>query len=163
MTALPVYNIDGEKVGDFEVDPSKIAPKISKQLLHDAVVMYLANKRQGSAKTKTRAEVAGSTKKMYRQKGTGNARAGSRRSPVRRGGGHANARSNRNWGYRLNKKAIRSATMMAILMTRSTTRAGSRRKTPAIRYSKAMFSAVSIFTLRSSASRSEIIERETAG
>jgi large subunit ribosomal protein L4 len=76
--------------------------------------MYLANKRQGSAKTKTRSEVAGSTKKMYRQKGTGNARAGSRRSPVRRGGGHANARQPRSYYYRLNKKAIRKATLMAI-------------------------------------------------
>ena len=88
MTTLPVYDRNGGQVGEYEIDPASIAPRISKQLLHDAVVMYQANRRQGSHKTKTRAEVAGSTKKMYRQKGTGNARAGSRRSGVRRGGGH---------------------------------------------------------------------------
>lgn len=114
MATLAVYNQNGEKVGDCEVDPASFAPRVSKQLLHDAVVMYLANRRQGSNKTKTRSEVAGTTKKMYRQKGTGNARAGSRRSPVRRGGGHANARQARSYAYRLNKKAVRLATRMAI-------------------------------------------------
>ena len=67
-------------IGKYEIDPAQLAPRISKQLMHDAVVMYQNNLRQGSAKTKTRAEVSGSSKKMYRQKGTGNARAGSRRS-----------------------------------------------------------------------------------
>ena len=114
MTTLPVYDISGNKVGDYEIDPSTIAPKISKQLLHDVVVMYLANQRQGSNKTKTRGEVAGSTKKLYKQKGTGNARAGARRTPVRRGGGHANARQPRSYYYRLPRKAVQAATRMAI-------------------------------------------------
>lgn len=80
MASLPIYDRTGAKVGDYEIASTDLATRISKQLLHDAVVMYQANKRQGSHKSKTRSEVAGSTKKMYRQKGTGNARAGSRRS-----------------------------------------------------------------------------------
>jgi large subunit ribosomal protein L4 len=70
--------------------------------------------RQGSAKTKARSEVAGTTKKMFRQKGTGRARAGSRRTNVRRGGGHAKAKKPRDWSYRLPRKALQSATRMAI-------------------------------------------------
>ncbi len=114
MITLPVYNSSGAEVGKVDVDPSAIAPKINKQLLHDAVVMYLANQRQGTKKTKGRGEVSGSTKKLYRQKGTGNARVGSRRAPQRRGGGHAMQIKPRSFYYRLPKKAIRIATKMAI-------------------------------------------------
>jgi large subunit ribosomal protein L4 len=114
MATLPIYNRSGAEVGSYEIDPAQLAPRISKQLLHDAVVMYQNNLRQGSAKTKTRAEVSGTSKKMYRQKGTGNARAGSRRSGVRRGGGHIHAKSPRDWSYRLPKKALRVATRMAV-------------------------------------------------
>jgi large subunit ribosomal protein L4 len=114
MATLPIYDRSGAEVGKYEIDPAQLAPRISKQLLHDAVVMYQNNLRQGSAKTKTRAEVAGTTKKMYRQKGTGNARAGSRRSGIRRGGGHIHARQPRDWSYRLPKKALRIATRMAL-------------------------------------------------
>ncbi len=114
MVTLPIYDRTGAEVGKYEIDPERLAPRISKQLLHDAVVMYQTNLRQGSAKTKTRSEVAGSSKKMYRQKGTGNARAGTRRSGVRRGGGHIHARQPRDWSYRLPKKALRLATRMAL-------------------------------------------------
>lgn len=114
MAKLPIYDRSGTQVGDYEIDPAILAPRINKQLLHDVVVMYQANARQGSSKTKTRAEVAGSTKKMYRQKGTGNARAGSRRSGVRRGGGHIHAIKPRDYSYRMNRKAVRAATRMAI-------------------------------------------------
>ncbi len=114
MVSLPVYDRTGAEVGSYEVDPAELAPRISKQLLHDAVVMYQANRRQGSARTKSRAEVIGSTRKMYRQKGTGNARAGSRKSGVRRSGGHIFARRPRDWSYRLPKKAVRLATRMAL-------------------------------------------------
>jgi large subunit ribosomal protein L4 len=82
--------------------------------LHDAVVMYQANERQGSHQTKSRGMVAGSTKKMYRQKGTGNARAGHKRSGIRRGGGHIFAKVNRDYGYRLPRKALQTATRMAL-------------------------------------------------
>ena len=95
MASLPVYDSSGKEIGKYEIDPTEIASSINKQLLHDVVVMYQASARQGSHKTKSRAEVAGNKKKMYRQKGTGNARAGSRRSNIRRGGGHAFAIRNR--------------------------------------------------------------------
>lgn len=114
MASLPVYNMAGSEVGQYEIDPADLAASINKQLLHDVVVMYQANLRQGSKKSKTRAEVAGTTKKMYKQKGTGNARAGSRRSGVRRGGGHIHAIHNRDFSYRLPKKAVRLATRMAL-------------------------------------------------
>lgn len=114
MVSLPVYDRSGQEVGTYEIDPAELAPRINKQLLHDVVVMYQTNRRQGSAKTKGRSEVAGATKKMYRQKGTGNARAGSRRSGVRRGGGHIFPKRPRDWHYRLPKRAIRLATRMAL-------------------------------------------------
>ncbi len=114
MVNLPVYDMAGNKVGEYEIDPQAIAPKVSKQLLHDVVVMYLANNRQGSNKTKSRGEVSGSTKKIYKQKGTGNARMGAKRTPVRRGGGHANSRQPRSYYYRLPRKAVQGATRMAI-------------------------------------------------
>jgi large subunit ribosomal protein L4 len=111
---LTVYNKLGNEVEKLSVDIDAIASRISNQLLHDAIVMYQSNLRQGSAKTKTRAEVAGHKKKMYKQKGTGNARAGHRRSGVRRGGGHIFAKSPRDWSYRLPRKALQTATRMAI-------------------------------------------------
>lgn len=114
MASLTVYDRTGAEVGSFDIDPSELAPRINKQLIHDVVVMYQANRRQGSAKNKSRAEVRGSTQKMYRQKGTGNARAGSRRSNIRRGGGRAFAKQPRDWSYRLPKKAVRLATRMAM-------------------------------------------------
>jgi large subunit ribosomal protein L4 len=114
MVSLPVYDRSGTEVGTYEIDPAELAPRISRQLLHDVVVMYQANRRQGSAKTKSRSEVEGSTRKLYRQKGTGNARAGSRRGPIRRGGGRAFPRRPKDWSYRLPKKAVRLATRMAL-------------------------------------------------
>ncbi len=114
MASLPVYDKTGKEVGTYEINPDDLAKSINKQLLHDVVVMYQASQRQGSHKTKTRGEVAGSTKKMYRQKGTGNARAGSRRTNVRRGGGHGFAKNNRDYSYRLPRKAVRLATRMAM-------------------------------------------------
>jgi len=114
MASLPIFDRKGAEVGRYEIDPKDLAPRISKQLLHDAVVMYQANQRQGTFRTKARGEVAGSTKKMYRQKGTGNARAGSRRSGVRRGGGHIFAKRPRDFSYRLPRKALQAATRMAV-------------------------------------------------
>ncbi|MFM7135902.1 MAG: 50S ribosomal protein L4 [Planctomycetota bacterium] len=111
---LAVYDMAGKQVGSYEIDPAELAPTVSKQLLHDAVVMYQANARQGTQKTKTRGEVAGSTKKLYRQKGTGNARAGARRSGTRRGGGHIFAKRPRDFGWRMPRKALQTATRMAL-------------------------------------------------
>lgn len=111
---LAVYDMSGKQVGSYEIDPAELAPKVSKQLLHDAVVMYQANQRQGTQKTKTRGEVAGSTRKLYRQKGTGNARAGARRSGTRRGGGHIFAKRPRDFGWRMPRKSLQTATRMAL-------------------------------------------------
>lgn len=115
MISVPVYNQQGSEVGTYEFDPAELAASINKQLLHDVVVMYEANRRVGTMGTKSRGMVQGSTKKMYRQKGTGNARAGSKRSPIRRGGGHTFAKTPRDFSFRLPKKAVRLATRMALL------------------------------------------------
>ena len=111
---LAVYDMSGKQVGSYEIDPAELAPRVSKQLLHDAVVMYQANQRQGTQKTKTRGEVAGSTRKLYKQKGTGNARAGARRSGTRRGGGHIFAKRPRDFGWRMPRKALQQAARMAL-------------------------------------------------
>jgi len=114
MPKLTIYDRKGKKVGTYNVEPTDFAQRINKQLLHDAIVMYQANIRQGSHQTKSRGMVAGSTKKMYRQKGTGNARAGSKRSGIRRGGGHIHRIHNRDYSYRLPRKALQQATRMAL-------------------------------------------------
>lgn len=114
MISLPIYDRTGAEVGKYEIDTAELAPEINRQLLHDVVVMYRASRRQGTSQTKGRSDVAGTTKKMYRQKGTGNARAGSRRTNIRRGGGHSFAKRPRDWSYRLPKKAVRLATRMAV-------------------------------------------------
>lgn len=114
MPSIPIFDRTGKEVGAYNIAPEDLAPRINKQLLHDAVVMYQANLRQGTFRTKSRTEVAGTTKKMYRQKGTGNARAGSRRSNIRRGGGHAKHKRPRDFGYRLPRKALQLATRMAL-------------------------------------------------
>ncbi len=114
MVSLPVYDKSGKEVGKYEIDPAEIAPKINRQMLHDVVVMYQANQRLGTHKTKTRGEVRGSTKKLYRQKGTGNARVGSKKSGTRRGGGHIHAKHPLDYSYRMPKKMVKAATRMAI-------------------------------------------------
>lgn len=114
MSKLTVHDAKGKKVGTYNVEPADFAPHINKQLLHDAVVMYQANARQGSHQTKSRGKVAGAKKKMYRQKGTGNARAGSRRSGIRRGGGHIHNVRNRDYSYSLPRKALQLAMRMAL-------------------------------------------------
>lgn len=114
MVSLPILNKSGSEVGKYDIDPAAIAPSINNQLLHDAVVMYQANQRQGTHRTKSRGEVAGTTKKLYRQKGTGHARMGSKRTNVRRGGGHGLAIRPRDYSYRLPKKALRTATRMSL-------------------------------------------------
>lgn len=115
MISLQVKNQQGQDVGKYEFDPAELAPEVNKQLLHDVVVMYEANRRVGTAANKSRGMIAGSTKKMYKQKGTGRARMGPKRTPVRRGGGRAFAKVARDFGYRLPKKAVRLATRMALL------------------------------------------------
>jgi large subunit ribosomal protein L4 len=115
MLTVPVYNPAGEKVGEESIDPADFGGEVNKQLLHDVVLMHLANRRVGTVNTRGRADVAGSGKKLFRQKGTGNARAGAKRTHKRKGGGVAFARRNRDYSYRMPKKAVRAAIRMAIL------------------------------------------------
>jgi len=105
----------GADKGTVEIDPAAFGGKISRQLMHDVVVMYLANQRAGTHHTLRRGQVAGSTKKLFRQKGTGNARVGTKRSNKRRGGGTSKGPKPRDYEYHLPKKAVKAATRMAIL------------------------------------------------
>src|SRR5947199_748167 len=115
MVSVNICNRQGETVGTVEIDPAEFGGKINKQLLHEVVLMHLANQRAGTHSTLRRGEVAGSTKKLFRQKGTGNARVGTRRTNKRRGGGTAKGPKPRDYEYHLPKKAVRIATRMAIL------------------------------------------------
>jgi large subunit ribosomal protein L4 len=115
MLTIPVYNTAGEQVGQETLDPADFGVEINKQLMHDVVLMHLAARRVGTVNTRGRADVAGSGKKLFRQKGTGNARAGSKRTNKRKGGGVAFARRNRDYRYTMPKKAVRAAVRMALL------------------------------------------------
>ncbi len=115
MITLDVVNRQGEKVGTIDVDPADFGGKVNKQLMHDVVIMHLANQRAGTHSTLRRGEVAGSTKKLFRQKGTGNARVGPRRTNKRKGGGTAKGPKPRDYEYHLPKKAVRLSTRMAVL------------------------------------------------
>lgn len=114
MASFPVYDQSGAPTGETcAIDPDDFSAVISQRLLHEAVVMYASNQRLGTSKTKSRAEVSGCSKKMYKQKGTGNARMGNKRTPIRRGGGHCFAKRPKDWSYRLPRKALRRAAAMA--------------------------------------------------
>ncbi len=112
---VAVRDKTGQSVGSVNFDADELAPGINKQLLHDVVVMYEANRRVGTVQNRNRAQTEGSTKKLYRQKWTGRARAGTLRTGIRRGGGRAHARYPIDYSYRLPKKAVRLATRMALL------------------------------------------------
>ncbi len=116
MIALAVHDQDGNPTGEtYSFEEAEISDRISLPLLHSVLVMYDANRRLGTAKSKSRAEVSGSSKKLYKQKGTGNARAGNKRTPVRRGGGHCFAKRPKDWRISLPRAARRAATRMAFL------------------------------------------------
>jgi len=87
MPKVTVYNMEGQTVGEMELNDAVFGADVNESLLHDAVIRYLANQRQGTSDTKTRSEVAGGGRKPWRQKGTGRARQGSTRSPQWRHGG----------------------------------------------------------------------------
>src|SRR5947209_4479128 len=113
--SLTVFDRQGNSAGTISVDPADFGGRVSKQLLHDVVVMYQANQRAGTHSTLRRGEVAGSTKKLFRQKGTGNARVGNKRTNKRRGGGTTKGPKPRDYSYKMPKKAVRAATRMAVL------------------------------------------------
>ena len=113
MENVSVYNMEGKEVGTIELNDAVFGVEVNEHLLHLAVVAQLANKRQGTQKAKTRAEVSGGGKKPWRQKGTGNARQGSTRAPQWTHGGIVFAPKPRDYSLSMNKKekqlAIKSA------------------------------------------------------
>ena len=111
---IPVYSKEGEKVDNLQLDDKKFGGPIHKKLLRDAVIMYEANKRQGTASTKTKGEVAGGGRKPWAQKHTGRARAGSIRSPLWKGGGVSHGPKPRDYSFSIPKKAKRLALYTAL-------------------------------------------------
>lgn len=111
---MPVYNKKGEKVDSVQLDDEKFCGPIRRVLLRDALVMYEANKRQGTASTKTRGEVAGGGRKPWAQKHTGKARAGSIRSPIWKGGGVSFGPKPRDYSYAIPRKAKKLALFSAL-------------------------------------------------
>ena len=113
MANVSVYNMEGSEVGKLDLNDSVFAVDVNEHLMHMAVVLQLANKRQGTQKAKTRSEVSGGGRKPWRQKGTGHARQGSTRSPQWIGGGVVFAPTPRDYSFKMNKKekagAIKSA------------------------------------------------------
>ena len=113
MANVSVYNMEGSEVGKLYLNDSVFAVDVNEHLMHMAVVLQLANKRQGTQKAKTRSEVSGGGRKPWRQKGTGHARQGSTRSPQWTGGGVVFAPTPRDYSFKMNKKekagAIKSA------------------------------------------------------
>lgn len=115
MIEVPVFNQAGEEVEKFQLDEAKLGGEVRRNLLKQAIVYYHANQRQGTVRTLARGQVAGSTRKLFRQKGTGNARTGGIRNPIKKGGGHAKQKRPKDWRQALPKKARRLATRNAIL------------------------------------------------
>jgi len=114
MATFPLYNIKGEEMEKVELPEDIFDGKVNARLLHQAVVMYRANQRQGNASTKTRGEVSGGGKKPWRQKGTGRARAGSNRSPLWRHGGVVFGPHPREFGFSMPEKMRREALLSSI-------------------------------------------------
>ena len=109
MPKVDVYDLKGKKVSDIELADSVFGSEPNENIVHSVLVNYLANQRQGTQSTKTRAEVSGGGKKPWRQKGTGRARQGSTRSPQWIKGGIALGPKPRSYRYRINKKEKRLA------------------------------------------------------
>jgi len=114
MTVLNVYNLQKEKVSDVELKKEIFNVPIKNHVLHDVVISQLSSHRRGTAATKSRSEVKCAGTKLYRQKGTGRARAGSASSPTRKGGGVAFGPSPRKYTHRVPKKVKKAALRMAL-------------------------------------------------
>lgn len=115
MIEIPIIDAAGKQVGSERLDPDLLGGRVRYSLLKQAIIAYRNNLRVGTVQTKSRADVHGASKKLYRQKGTGRARAGNLRTPVRVGGGHAFAKKNRDFSQKLNRKSRRLARDSAIL------------------------------------------------
>nr|WP_321464843.1 50S ribosomal protein L4 [uncultured Desulfobulbus sp.] len=114
MAVCEILNTQAEKVGEVELNDSVFNVEVNTGILHEVVCMQRANRRSGNACTKTRGEVRGGGAKPWRQKGTGRARAGSRTSPVWRGGGTVFGPKPRDYSYSMPKKVKRLALKMAL-------------------------------------------------
>jgi large subunit ribosomal protein L4 len=114
MAQADLFDIKGEKVGEVEIKDEVFNCEVKTYLMHDVVTMQLANRRRGTASTKTRKEVSGGGKKPFRQKGTGRARQGSSRSPLQPGGGTVFGPHPRDYSYSVPKKVRRSALRSAL-------------------------------------------------
>jgi len=114
MSTVDLLNTSNEKVGQIELNADVFDLKVKEHLLHDVVRMQRAAKRAGNACTKTRVEVRGGGAKPWRQKGTGRARAGSRNSPIWRGGGVTFGPKPRDYSFKLNRKVKKQALAMAM-------------------------------------------------
>ncbi len=114
MPKTALYDMNGKKVGDIDLKDTVFGTEVNKTVLHQVVVNYLANQRQGTQSTKTRAEVRGGGARPWRQKGTGRARHGSIRSPLWIKGGVVFAPKPRDYSYSLNKKVKRLAMKSAL-------------------------------------------------
>ena len=114
MANVSVYNMEGKEVGKMDLNDAIFGVEVNEHLVHLAVVQHLANKRQGTQKAKTRAEVSGGGRKPWRQKGTGHARQGSTRSPQWTHGGVVFAPTPRDYSFKLNKKEKRIALKSAL-------------------------------------------------
>ena len=114
MPTAVLYNMQGAKIGDVELSAALFGAEVNKAVLHETVVNYLANQRQGTQSTKTRTEVAGGGAKPFRQKGTGRARQGSTRAPQWIKGGVALGPKPRDYSYTINKKVKKLAMVSAL-------------------------------------------------
>ena len=114
MPTAVLYNMQGSKVGDVELSAALFGAEVNKAVLHETVVNYLANQRQGTQSTKTRTEVSGGGAKPFRQKGTGRARQGSTRAPQWIKGGVAPGPKPRDYSYTINKKVKKLAMVSAL-------------------------------------------------
>ncbi len=114
IPVVDVYSLSGKKLDKFKLNPEVFNAEVRKGLLHQSILMYQANKRQGTASTKTRANVRGGGKKPWRQKGTGRARVGSIRSPLWRGGGVVFGPVPRDFSYSIPKKMKRLAIISSL-------------------------------------------------
>jgi large subunit ribosomal protein L4 len=120
MPKVDVYNLKREKVGDLELSDEVFGAEVKEQLFYEVVKAQLASKRSGTASAKERTAVSGSSKKLYRQKGTGRARHGSLRAPNYVGGGRAHPPRVRDWSYRPPRKvrlgALKSALSLLCML-----------------------------------------------
>ena len=114
MAVVDVHNIKGEKVSEVDLPDSIFGVDVNPTLLHEVVTMQLACRRSGTASVKHRSDVAGSQRKLFRQKGTGRARRGNIKAPLLRGGGVAFGPDPKNYGYKVPKKKKRMALKMAL-------------------------------------------------